>query len=487
MLQQIHRVRLLLRRHFCPLTLYLFIFSHLFVSSLYAQILTLTPSLSLSERYDDNIFQTSFDQQDDFVTVVSPGVRLQYVPLADMTLDVDYRADIELFADHSEQNQVAHRGSLQFVSQLTRLLSLSLRDSLVITEEPEDRVIDIDEETGLRSVSEQQRERTIRNRAEATVDLQLAPRTAIGLLFDSLLEDVEIPDEVDTFQYTVGTHLSYLTNVSRGSLARIGYAVTFYTFSENGTVCDDGLDNDGDGATDFPEDTGCENQTDSSEAVDVLSADFQVQTVSVGFRHEFTPTLSGDFSIGYAVTNSEDDPALDNNTDAVTDIRLTKALRTGSLALRYHRRFAAGGGDGGSVLADTFTAVVTARITPNVTARLGGNLSFLDFQRPDDIDRQFWALRPSLTYQVLRYWQMMVDYRFALTDFDDPQEADRTDHRVSFTSRFSLREHSFFDLTYRYASRRFDETDVTDEDIGEIEFDRHEVILSITYAPTFLF
>src|SRR5215470_1811825 len=44
-----------------------------------AQRFTLTPLLSLGERYDDNIFQTFRNRTDDAVTLVSPGICANYV------------------------------------------------------------------------------------------------------------------------------------------------------------------------------------------------------------------------------------------------------------------------------------------------------------------------------------------------------------------------------------------------------------------------
>src|SRR5262249_549436 len=46
------------------------------------QRLILTPSLSLGERYDDNIFETQSNKQHDFITVLSPGIRAQYLSTA---------------------------------------------------------------------------------------------------------------------------------------------------------------------------------------------------------------------------------------------------------------------------------------------------------------------------------------------------------------------------------------------------------------------
>ena len=104
-----------------------------------SQRLTLTPSLSLGERYDDNIFTTQTDKQHDFITVLSPGIRAQYFPTAPTLgtqFDFNYRADIEFFADHSSQNNVGHTLSLTLASPLAPSLDVSLREFLLITDNP---------------------------------------------------------------------------------------------------------------------------------------------------------------------------------------------------------------------------------------------------------------------------------------------------------------------------------------------------------------
>src|SRR5437660_57774 len=104
-----------------------------------SQRLTLTPSLSLGERYDDNISETSTHKQHDFITVLSPGIRAQYLtpaPTLGTQFDFDYRADFEFFHDNTDQNNIAHRLSLTLASPLASFLQVNLRELLVVTEEP---------------------------------------------------------------------------------------------------------------------------------------------------------------------------------------------------------------------------------------------------------------------------------------------------------------------------------------------------------------
>jgi hypothetical protein len=417
----------------------------------HAQILTLTPSLSLGERYDDNIFQTRDNKADDFVTTVTPALELRYSPTSDTDLNFEYRPSFELFAKNSDQNQVSQNASVRFATPLTRLFSLNLRDTFVLTKEPGDRIVEIDEATGLRTVSREARSRTIRNSADVALQVQLAPRVPLGLVFRSLLEDVSVSTEVDEFRYTVGADLGYLVNVARGSRVFVSSDVTFHTFSANGPA-----------ARDEP--------------------DFRVVTVNTGFQHAFSPKLSAHITVGYAVTES--DAPDDNDSGIVIDAGVVRTLRTGQASFDYRRHFTSGGGEGGQVLADTFVALFSSRISPKVTASLGGNLSFFDFKNADD-DRLFFTVRPNLTYNVLRFWTLSLAYRYAVVNFKESVRADETGHRLSFTSRFTLRAGLFLAVTYRYRTRRFSSGLTENRELDE--YNRNEILLTLTYGPTFRF
>src|SRR4029450_4704529 len=140
-----------------------------------SQRLTLTPSLSLGERYDDNIFETQTNKQHDFITVLSPGIRVQYLspaPTLGTQLDFDYRAAIEFYADHSSQNNVGHLLSLTLASPLAPSLQVSMRELLLITNNPLARGERLSNPTGFRPASQQTSERTLHNEAEGRADIR---------------------------------------------------------------------------------------------------------------------------------------------------------------------------------------------------------------------------------------------------------------------------------------------------------------------------
>jgi hypothetical protein len=208
--------------------------------------------------------------------------------------------------------------------------------------------------------------------------------------------------------------------------------------------------------------------------------DFRVQTVDIGYIHNFSPTLSASARFGYAFTNSDDDE-LDGNADFVGSIDITRRLRTGAISLSYERGYTSGRGQGDQVLADRFLATFASRISPKITARFQGDVSLLDFQEDNNEDRLFFAIRPSLVYEVLRFWRLSLAYIFEFTNFDESDRADRANHRLTFISQFILRRGLSLDLAYRFRARRFDGGESFNE------YDRNEITLSITYAPTLRF
>jgi len=67
-----------------------------------------SPSFSLTQQYDSNVFSTSTDPEADFITRVSPGVDSEY-RTPRWTTTGRYLLDVERFADHAELNSMDAR------------------------------------------------------------------------------------------------------------------------------------------------------------------------------------------------------------------------------------------------------------------------------------------------------------------------------------------------------------------------------------------
>src|SRR3972149_5594469 len=104
--------------------------------SAWAQTIIATPSLTISEEYDDNIRLTSKNPQSDFITAARPGLRLEvkehpwYVTVAGSLRG-------ELFANHSELNNYDNQdGSASIEFRPERPFSLSLTDTFTRSTNP---------------------------------------------------------------------------------------------------------------------------------------------------------------------------------------------------------------------------------------------------------------------------------------------------------------------------------------------------------------
>jgi hypothetical protein len=432
-----------------------------------SQRLTLTPSLSLGERYDDNIFETQTNKQHDFITVLSPGIRVQYLspaPTLGTQLDFDYRAAIEFYADHSSQNNVGHLLSLTLASPLAPSLQVSMRELLLITNNPLARDERLSNPTGFRPASQQTSERTLHNEAEGRADIRLGGRTSLGVLFRNLIDNVDIPEELDEFRYTVGTDLGYLIDVARNSRVYVGYQATFESFNANGTVPP--------GSSDAP---------------------FQVHIIGTGVRHELTPTLAVDAALGYNFTTS-DAPEKDGHNGFAMRTILTKTFHNGQASLGYVRRFSADGSTGNVTNEDTVSVAASINLTGKLTARFDSNVTWSNPQgvttstlNADNSDQRFLSIRPSLTYQILRPWGVSMAYAYEYTDYTNSTFANLSNHRLLLSTQYALREWLVLGLSYGYRAQHAHGTVSQAAQTGVTDFTNNQVMLTVTAKPALRF
>jgi hypothetical protein len=425
----------------------------------------------LGERYDDNIFESNTNKQHDFITVLSPGIRVQYlptVPTLGTRFDFDYRANIEFFADHSSENNVGHFLSLMLDSPLSPSLQVSARELFLITENPLARDQRLSDPTGLRPASQQQRERTIHNEAEGRADIRLGGRTSLGVVFRNLIDDVNVPQELDEFRYTVGAELGYLFNVARNSRVFVAYQVSFETFRANGMLPSVNAD-----------------------------APFQVHAIGTGVRHELTPTLAVEAGVGYSFTTS-DTPQKDGHNGVIGNIKFTKTFNNGDASLGYARRFSAGGSTGDVVIDDTVSARASINLTGKLTAKFDGNVTWSNFQGVTTItstsnnsDQRFLSIRPSLTYKILRPWDVSVAYSYEYTDYTASTIANLSNHRLFLSTQYALREWLVLGLSYRYGAQRqhgnVSQAGVNVSQAGVSDFTDNQVMLTVTARPALRF
>ncbi len=116
-----------------PFSLYVFI---IVLSAIPASAgTTITPSLTVSEEYTDNVDRDATSERDDFITVISPGIRIDVA-------EPRHRASLSYspgFAFHhrdSDNDYVRHNADALFSAQLSKQTDLTVTDRFLRTEEP---------------------------------------------------------------------------------------------------------------------------------------------------------------------------------------------------------------------------------------------------------------------------------------------------------------------------------------------------------------
>ena len=105
-----------------------------------------TPSLSVAEVYDDNVFFASSAREHDFLTRLSPGLQAGYQS-APLTVAGGYSFDSEIYSRHSALTtaQMRQRGSIDVKATPIQVLTLSVSVTYFQTRTP----VELNLETGL--------------------------------------------------------------------------------------------------------------------------------------------------------------------------------------------------------------------------------------------------------------------------------------------------------------------------------------------------
>jgi hypothetical protein len=98
---------------------------------------TVTPSLTLSERYDDNLFGTAHDRHSDFISEITPGLALSYESEA-FTLGASAAATGQIYADDSDLDNFGENRNATFSLgyRPTQQLTLKLVGNYAHTNDP---------------------------------------------------------------------------------------------------------------------------------------------------------------------------------------------------------------------------------------------------------------------------------------------------------------------------------------------------------------
>lgn len=357
---------------------------------------TITPSFTLAEVFDDNIFSSSTDsrRKSDFITRVTPGLQAGYYSIP-FTLLARYTFDAEVYAKHPELNdaQLRQQASAQMKYLPIRPLTLSLAGSYRRTETPQD----LNLTTGIESA----RSRAKSYNVAPAFSYEIDRLTSVNGQY-SFTQD-ERAGGVKTDTNTASIDLK--RRLGRQDTWGVAYTYRHYTFDRQETVTAEG-------------------------------STTQSHVGALTWSHEFTPLTS--FTLQGGARFSE------GATTPEVSATIQHRLQQGQLSFTYARSETTAIGQGGTMDTEGFSA--SASYQPTRFLVLSASPSYFRNNQQNS-ESKVYGLGLNATYQMTRWLNLVGSYRFS---FQDGTFGDTTS---GTTDRNILRNVAFLQLVVNYPYR----------------------------------
>lgn len=297
---------------------------------------TITPSLTLSGEYTDNVDSVATGERDDFITVVSPGIRVD-------VLEQRYRASLGYtpgFAFHNRDSQddyVRHNADALFAAQLSQQTELTLTDRYTRTNEPR-TTIDEEEIYGewVDPTLRRGRETWYSNTASVSLNHRFGREDSFALGYRHRLLENDDPSLEDSQRHTPWASLTHWFNANYGLQTDVSYERGLFEYDNQefmGDVNDDLKQYQGTVKAIHRIDRRFQwflRYTHTKVDYDGLTPDYTIYDPGVGFVWAMAEDTTLDFDIGYFV---QDRDRLDEESGLSFAGGLNKRWKKGSLRL----------------------------------------------------------------------------------------------------------------------------------------------------------
>ena len=272
--------------------------------------MTLTPSLSVSEKHNDNLFFTETNKDGDSSTSISPSARLTYEGKY-ITLSGRYQGRLEYFSSHSDLNGYSQDASfdlkLPFLLHIAKGLDIRITES--VTYSPDLPAFSFDEQPQETNEGIQtSRTDTVRNRAGIAISYIWTPRFSTALSYTNLIVGYPTnPDLQEPIVHDSSLQIGYKLSANTQWNTSYGISITDY-------------------------------QTDQDIFADVI-----IHRYTVGVVHQFSSALSVNVNIGMA-RKILIFPSEDESTGVIFDVNFSRDYDSGRFTLGYSNSVGTGSG-----------------------------------------------------------------------------------------------------------------------------------------------
>ena len=340
------------------------------------------PFVSVVEEYNDNIYRTYTNKQDDWITTISPGISFSNMD-AQAGVDLRYVAGFVKYAHNNDRDYISHNAGLN-AKYLTRShWNFYLTDTFVRSNEP-------DEPSQLELIYspavQTSRYNYWRNILSPKVEYQYGRENKAGLTYRNTKYSNDDPTtEKDSREHYVNPFWTHWLNQRNGFEAQYGYS--------KGT-----FDNDPDmtghmGSLRYLHRTSAKSVayieykylTRSFDDTTATRKDYKIHDPKVGFTYTLTPTLTLSGQAGYYRMiqdggDTMDGPSYDFSLTQKEQKTTYSILLQGGQSEDYFSS-----ANYGFVRYNRLVISVQHKVTPKLSLGASGNFTRSDIEDPADI------------------------------------------------------------------------------------------------------
>ncbi len=386
------------------ITILLFIVIVMISGSLFADsVIEVTPSVNLSEEYNDNIYLDKTDKISDWMTTLSPGIALN-ISSQKNNFILNYFPTIVRYKERSQNNTVRQALSFSLASAISQHFNFDMNDTFLRSEQPIEQTADIISDRKTRSPY-------YRNNGSASINYIFGPSSSFLMGFNhSLLRNTDKTLDDGTI-FKPYADYSYWFNVKHGLELNAGYTNANFSRGDNAPAADD--------YTGFTDGIGYRYRYDPHSTFFMhydftdrnfkgASTDYKVYEGKLGFEKNVSEDMSYNLSAGYFIRHNE----IGNNDNGLNaDISFTKNINRGSFSV-------AGKSGWGEAYLESesrgFTKFqsITSTFNYQVTESLNNYVSVTYRQDKDETSRKSKTLRTNYGWRwsFLRYYSIAIDY-----------------------------------------------------------------------------
>lgn len=388
-----------------------------------------TPSVSLNEMYDDNIYLDRTNEQSDWLTSLSLDLNLNITSKRN-NFSIQYSPTPIRYKDEDNNNTIRHKGSFSFSESLSQHLQFELSDTYIRSEEPIEETADI---IGVRRT----RNTYQRNNWDSSINYNFGPSNSILFGYThSLLENEDVTLDDGTI-FDPYANITYWVNTKNGIEFSSSYTVADFSRDDDGIPGDDysGYNGSLTYLYNFSQHlTASADYGISLRNFKGISEDYFVHEANIGFIQQLSTNLSFSLSGGYFVQKPDNS---DDNNGYMFDLSLSKSFDRGDFLINI-----SSGWNEAYLESErrgfTDFQSLTSSFNYQVTENINNYASISYRQNRDETNRKSKTIGVNYGWgwTFLRDYSMSLDYS-CLTRDDDLNTNDYMVNRVNLIIKWS--------------------------------------------------